>query len=117
MNLLSIENNKLIITPKGLDKIWSFTNKIEIPFENITNVTIDRTIIYEGKGLRLLGLATFSKWSGTFISKKRKNFWNVTRTDTPLVIETNNEKFKRLIIGVENAEEWVIKINGLISHK
>lgn len=117
MNLLTIEKDRLIIEPKGLDKIWSFTNKIEIPFENIISVSTDRNIINRGKGLRLLGLATFNKWAGTFISKKEKIFWNVTRKEVPLVIELNNEKFKRLIVGVENAEEWVIKIDRLISHK
>ncbi len=116
MNLLSIENNELMIVPKGLDKIWSFTNKIEIPFKNIISVSIDKKIINERKGIRLLGLATFNKWSGTFISKKEKNFWNVTRKETPMVIELRNEKFKRLIIGVTNAEEWTLKINSLVTH-
>ncbi|HCN74643.1 PH domain-containing protein [Pseudolactococcus plantarum] len=116
MNLLTIEKDRLIIEPKGLDKIWSFTNKIEIPFKNIISVSIDKKITNERKGIRLLGLATFSKWSGTFISKKEKNFWNVTRTETPIVIALRNEKFKRLIIGVANAEEWAIKLNRLVTH-
>lgn len=74
MNLLTIENEKLIITPKGLDKIWFFTNKIEVPFINITRVSINKNIVNEGKGWRLPGLATFNKWSGTFILNKEKTF-------------------------------------------
>lgn len=115
MNLLTIENDKLIVQPKGLDKIWSFTNKIEIPFKNISSVSIDKEIINKFNGTRMPGLATFNKWAGTFILNKEKNFWNVTRKETPLVIELNNEKFKRLVIGVDNADVWLNKINSLIS--
>ena len=67
MNLLNIENDRLIIEPKGLDKLWSFTNKIEIPFDHILSVSMNKQIVNERKGIRLLGLATFNKWSGTFI--------------------------------------------------
>ena len=115
MNLLTIENNKIVISPKGLDKIWSFTNRIEISIENISSVTIDKNIIYRSKGLRLLGLATFNKWAGTFIYKKEKYFWNVTSKEIPLVIQLHDEKFKTLIIGVDDATEWENKINCLIA--
>lgn len=93
------------------------TDTYALSFKNIISVSVDKNIVNVNKGLRIPGLATFNKWSGTFISisKKEKNFWNVTRKETPLVFELSNEKFNRIIIGVDNADEWATRINGLIS--
>lgn len=66
------------------------------------------------KGFRGPGLGLPNKWSGTFTLNGEKNFWNVTRGNTPIVIQLKNEKFSRLILGVENAKEWVRKINHTI---
>lgn len=113
-NKISIENNNLIIIPQGLDKVWSFKNKLEIPMKNVMGATIDKDILNTEKGFRGPGLGLPNKWSGTWTLDGEKNFWNVTRNTTPVVIQLKNEKFSRLILGIENAVGWVDKINNSI---
>ncbi|MCA9767146.1 MAG: hypothetical protein KC455_12105 [Carnobacterium sp.] len=114
-NKLSIENNQLIVVPQGLDKVWSFKNKLEFPMKNVMGATIDPTILNVKKGFRGPGLEIPNKWSGTWTHNGEKDFWNVTRKETPVVIQLKNEKFSRLILGLDDANEWVDKINNAIN--
>ena len=113
-NKIEIKNDKLIVIPQGLDKVWSFKNKLEIPINNVIGAMIDHDIVNTNKGFRGPGLGLPNKWSGTFTLDGEKNFWNVTRNTTPVVIQLENEKYSRLILGIENATKWVDKINNLI---
>lgn len=113
-NKISIENNKLIVLPQGLDKVWSFNNKLEIPMINVMGATIDKDILNTKKGFRGPGLGLPNKWCGTWTLDGEKNFWNVTRKTSPVVIQLKNEKFSRLILGLEDATEWVDRINNSI---
>ena len=113
-NKISIENNKLIILPQGLDKVWSFKNKLEIPMTNVMGATIDTDILNAKKGFRGPGLGLPNKWSGTWTLDGERNFWNVTRNETPVVIQLKNEHFSRLILGLDDATGWVDKINNSI---
>lgn len=113
-NKIEIKNNKLIVTPQGLDKVWSFTNKLEIPMTNVIGAKMDQNILNTKKGFRAPGLGLPNKWSGTYILDGEKNFWNATRNTPPIVIQLKNEKYSRLILSIENATEWVDKINTFI---
>lgn len=116
-NQLIIENNQLKVLPRGLNKIWAFKNKIEIPIHHVLGATVDNNILKTKKGMRRLGLGGTNKWAGTWILDGEKIFWNVSRKDTPIVIQLKNEKFSRLVIGVEHADEWTDRINNLIGQK
>lgn len=113
-NKLIIENNTLFVIPQGLDKVWSFKNRLKIPMTNVMGATIDKEILNTNKGFRGPGLQLPNKWSGTFTLDGEKTFWNVTRKTTPVVIQLKNERFSRLILGLENATQWVDKINNSI---
>lgn len=94
--------------------MWSFQKKLEIPMSNIMGATIDKDIVNTKKGLRAPGLGLPNKWSGTWTLDGEKHFWNVTRGTDPVVIQLKNEKFSRLILGIEDATKWVNKINNSI---
>lgn len=104
-----------MIVPQGLDKVWSFKNKLEIPITNVMGATIDKDILNTKKGVKAPGLGLPNKWSGTWTLDGEKNFWNVTRSMDPVVIHLKNETFSRLILGLENADEWVDEINNSIA--
>lgn len=116
-NKISIKNSNLIILPQGLDKFWSLKNKLEFPMTNVMGATIDKNILDVKKGFRGPGLEIPNKWSGTWTLNGEKIFWNVTRRETPVVIQLKNEKFSRLILGLDDAIEWVDKINNSINTK
>ncbi len=66
MNTATVTSDQLIVEPLGLDKIWSVTNRIEIPIAHVRGATFDHGANHEPRGLRAPGLAVPGKWSGTF---------------------------------------------------
>lgn len=113
-NSLVIKDNMLVVEPRRMDKVWSFKNRLRIPLEHIVKAEVDPEIIDTKKGVKAPGLGTPDKWAGTWTLEGEKSFWNVTRDATPLVIHLQNEKFTRLILGVENASDWVETLNKAI---
>lgn len=101
-NKVIISENKLIIKPRGLDKLWSLKSKIIIPVNHVMGATIDNGIVKDGTGIKMPGTKGFNKIAGTFIKNGRKSFWNVNLKEKILVIQLKNEKYTRLILGVDN---------------
>ena len=72
-----ILDTMLVVEPQGLDKLWSFTRKLEIPLSHVRGATFDPGANQEPKRLRASGLAIPGKWAGTFNKDGDKSFWNV----------------------------------------
>ncbi|WP_369385437.1 hypothetical protein [Holzapfeliella floricola] len=43
----------------------------------------------------------------------KKTFFNVSRKDKPVVIQLKDEAYTRLVLGVENPEKLVDKLNNI----
>ncbi|WP_054658179.1 hypothetical protein [Apilactobacillus ozensis] len=79
-------------------RFFSLTNKLTIPFEHINGATIDKDIVHTYKGLKRPGLSVSGqKWCGVFQLDGEKSFWNVSKSETPLVITLNHEKYDLLV--------------------
>lgn len=63
MNTVTLTSDHLVVEPLGLDKIWSLTNRIEIPLAHVRGATFDPGANHDPKGLRAPGLAVPGKWS------------------------------------------------------
>ncbi|MCK8624862.1 hypothetical protein [Apilactobacillus xinyiensis] len=114
-NSISFDGNMMIVEPSSVDKFFSFTNKLTIPFNNIVGATVDKGIINTFKGVKRPGLSISGhKWCGVFQLDNHKSFWNVTNGETPLVITLKNEKYDSLILGVNNAKTFESLINNLL---
>lgn len=98
MNAVAITNKSLVVEPKGLNKLWSFKRRLEIPLSNVRGTTFDPGANSEPKGLRAPGLAIPGKWAGTFNRDGEKSFWNVSKAGETVVIELADEHYDRLIL-------------------
>ena len=58
-NAIRLTERSLIVEPLGLNKLWSFTRQIQVPWEHVRGATHDSGVKYEGKGWRGPGL-----WGG-----------------------------------------------------
>lgn len=116
MNTVTISGDALIVEPKGLDKLWSFTAKLEIPLAHVRGATIDPGITHGfDKGIRAPGLGLPNKWSGTFTKDGERHFWNASSGPDVVVIELTDEHYARLILTVDNAAAVVDEINTAIT--
>lgn len=114
-NKIEITNEQLLVVPQGVNKLTSLKNKIEIPLQHVCGATIDEEILNESKGVRAPGTAIGDYWAGSFIKNGEKIFFNIKRGNLPVVIQLVNEKYTRLVLGVDNPKRTVDLINNKIN--
>jgi hypothetical protein len=116
MNTVTVENGHLIVEPRGLDKLWSFRRKIDVPLAQVRGATADEGVRYEPKGTRAPGLAIPGKYSGTFHRDGEKTFWNVSDPVRNVVLELDGTgMYNRLVLTVENPGDIETLVNAAIS--
>lgn len=111
MNTITLTDTCLVVEPKGLDKLWSFTRRLSIPLGHVRGATFDPGANEEPKGLRAPGLAVPGKWAGTFTKDGDKTFWNVSTPGSTVVIELSDEHFTRLVLTADQPRSVVDAIN------
>ena len=111
MNIITLTDTMLVVEPKGLDKLWSFTRRLEIPFLHVRGATFDPGANQEFKGLRGPGLGLPGKWAGTFRKNGDKSFWNVSAPNKTVVIELVDEHYARLFLTADQPRSVVDAIN------
>lgn len=112
MNTVSIAGDRLTVRPRGLDRLWGFRRKIDVPFTHVRVATVDPEARRGARGLRGPGLAIFGKYVGTFYRDGERTYWNVSGRGTAIVIELADEHFSRLIVSVQGADALVDRINN-----
>ena len=85
-NTVTITDTSLSVEPHGLDKIWSYTSRLEFPLAHVRGATHDPGLRHEPKGWRGPGLQAGSKLSGTFHAEGTAQFWNISGYENTLVI-------------------------------
>jgi hypothetical protein len=86
-NRLTITDDRLEVEPLGLDKLWSFTRRIQIPLTQVKGAFFDPTVIDDPKGLRFPGLHLPRKIAGTFYANGKRQFWNIVGLEGAIVVE------------------------------
>lgn len=114
-NKVTVTDSQIIIEPQGLDKLWSFRGRLEVPIAHVKGATHDPGMEGEPKGWRGPGLHVPGKLAGTFHADGERQFWNVTGFNRTIVIELDpSEHFTRLIITVDDPRATVDAINQVV---
>ncbi|HIW95793.1 MAG TPA: hypothetical protein H9867_04835 [Candidatus Corynebacterium gallistercoris] len=111
-NVLTLSDGALTIEPTGLDKLWSFTRRIDIPWDHVRGATHDPGMKTEPKGWRGPGLRFRQKLSGTFHAEGERQFWNVDGFEDTVVIELRNERFTRIVVSLQKPAAQATEINA-----
>jgi hypothetical protein len=101
---LFIKNNVLVVQLSFWERVWSFHRSFAIPREHIGEARAGAPKT-SWKEIRVPG--TFIPWvikAGTYYTPRGKEFWHVTRKSRPITIELSHEKYRRLVLGVADAE-------------
>ena len=112
---ISIEGDKAVFEVQGWDKLWSLRSRLEIPLSHIKGAHSDPPPAMGWfDGLRLAGTDLPNIFrAGTFYQQGELVFWDVREPKNTIVIELEHERYKKLIIEVENPEQEVKKINQI----
>lgn len=116
MATVTLAGDTMTVEVQGLDKLWSLKSRLEIPLAHIRGATADPAIAREhhgwhGPGAYLPGVLA----AGTFHQDGERVFWDVHHPANVIVIELQDERFKRLIIEVDDPAATITAIEKAVS--
>ncbi|HZE71958.1 MAG TPA: hypothetical protein VE135_20805 [Pyrinomonadaceae bacterium] len=109
--------DKLVFDVEGLDKLWSLRSRLEIPLAHINGAHVDpQPAMGWFQGLKLGGTDIPNIFrAGTFYQDGGLVFWDVHQPDRTIVIELSHERYRKLIIEVEDPMAAVKLINDAVA--
>ena len=106
---VSIHGDRVHFDVEGWDKLWALKSSLEIPLAHIRSARVD-TEAARGwwHGLRFPGTQVPGVLTaGTFYQSEGAVFFDVHDPERTIVIELEDERYKRLVIEVERPMETV----------
>jgi hypothetical protein len=102
---VELTEDALIIHVRGLDRIFALKSRLEVPLSHVLGAEVDPDLRHPNplKSLRLT--ATQIPWvvtAGTFYQDGERVFWDVHDPEKVVVIQLKDERYARLVIGVED---------------
>jgi hypothetical protein len=115
---VELTEDALIIHVRGLDRIFALKSRLEIPLSHVMGAEADPELGHPEwwKSLRLT--ATQIPWvvtAGTFYQEGERVFWDVHDPEKVVVIRLSDERYARLVIGVEDPPSTAAAIQGAIN--
>lgn len=113
MVTISKEENNFHFNVEGLHKLWALKSHLIVPISNVARVYQSKDELSGWwKGIRMPG--TYIPGlirAGTFYQSGEKTFWDVVNQEDAIIIELENERYKKLIIQVEHPAQAIDLIN------
>jgi len=110
-------DDRLLVRPVGLVRLWGLTNGVVVPVTSIVDVGVehrkDLVLGLRLPGSHVPGLLT----AGTFRRHGEKALWMVGRNEKVLVIELTGEKYRHLVLGVEDPEAATEALRAAINRE
>jgi hypothetical protein len=99
---ITIEGQLAVFTVVGLDKLWCFRSRLEIPVSHILDV--EANVEQVGRwwhGIRLLGTELPGLFAGgTFRYQGELVFWDVRDPANAIIVSLDHERYRKLVIEV-----------------
>ena len=109
---VTIQGDHAIFNVEGLDKLWSFRSRIDIPLSHITGAEVN--VDQVGRwwhGFKLLGTEMPGLFAmGTFYYHGEKVFWDVRDPAKTVIVSMEHERYKHLIVEVADPAATVAQL-------
>ncbi len=116
MAKVEIKNDKLRVKLSPFEKIRALRNSFELDFAQVRGVTDDVNYIKSGLGFRAPGTEFPGVVAeGTFYKNGVKKLVLWRRGQETVVLELQNSKWDRLVIGCADAKQLAREINAAIN--
>ena len=114
---VELTEDTLVVHVRGLDRILALTSRLEIPLSHVLGAEVDSELGHPEwwKSLRLT--ATQIPWivtAGTFHQEGERVLWDVHDPEKVVVIRLSDERYARLVIGVQDPPATVAAIQRAI---
>ncbi len=113
---VTIEGDRAIFAVDGLDKLWSFRSRLEIPLAHITDVEADPSQVNRWwHGFKLIGTDVPGLFAaGTFYQQGGLVFWDVRHPENTIIVSLEHEHYKKLIVEVADPVGTMSRLKGLL---
>lgn len=101
---VTIEDDRAVFQVEGLDRMWAFRSRLEIPLAHIAGVNHDPEQVGRWwHGFKLLGTDVPGLFAaGTFYYHGELVFWDVHDPVRTVVVTLDHERYKKLIVEVHD---------------
>ena len=111
MARVEVAGDQLTVQIEGLDRLWTFKSRLEVPLAHVTGVEADPEVVrgwkgWRGPGAHVPGVIV----AGTFHHQGDRVFWDVHDGAKAVVIHLADERYARLVIGVDDPAATVATI-------
>lgn len=111
MATVTLTGQTMNVEIEGFDKLWSLKSGLQIPLQHVRGATADPGVGndhrgWRGPGTHVPGIIT----AGTFHQDGDRVFWDIRDPSKAIVIELDHERYKRLVIEVEDPRATVTAI-------
>jgi hypothetical protein len=109
---VTLLSDRAIFEVEGLDQLWAFRSRLEIPLTHIMDVEIDPEQVGRWwHGWKLLGTDVPGLFAaGTFYYHGELVFWDVRDPDKTIIVSLDHERYKKLILEVADPETVLIRL-------
>jgi hypothetical protein len=113
---VSIEGDRAVFTIEGLDKLWAFRSRLEIPVAHLTGVEFDPAAVGRWwHGIKVMGSDLPGVFAaGTFYYHGEVVFWDVHNPARTIIVSLDHERYKKLIIEVADPDATTLQLRAAI---
>ncbi|MDQ3819260.1 MAG: hypothetical protein M3362_16510 [Acidobacteriota bacterium] len=114
---IRIEADRVVFEVEGWDKLWSLRSRLEIPLAHIKGAQPDpHPAMGWFQGLKLAGTDLPNLFrAGTFYQDGGLVFWDVRHPEKTIVVDLEHERYRKLVIEVDDPEASARMINQALS--
>jgi len=114
---VTTEGDRAVFTVEGLDKLWSFRSRLELPLAHIIGVEHDPEIVGRWwHGVKVLGTDVPGLFAaGMFYYHGELVFWDVRHPERAIIVSLQHERYKKLIVEVGDPRETVKRLRQAIT--
>jgi len=101
---VSIHDDRVTFRVEGLHQLWALRSELDIPLEHITAVDVDpEQVGIWWHGFKLVGTDVPGLFAaGTFFYHGELVFWDVRHPEHTIIVSLAHERYKKLILEVED---------------
>jgi hypothetical protein len=108
MAVVSVGSGTLTVRFLGVHRFWTLKRQLDIPLDHVVDARADPLLASASPGWRLLGTHLPGVvTAGRFTSNGERAFWDVINPNKAVVIELRGERYRRLVLEVEEPENVV----------
>jgi hypothetical protein len=99
---ITIERDMAVFTVVGLDKLWCFRSRLEIPLSHILDVEANADQVGRWwHGIKVLGTDVPGLFAGgTFHYQGELVFWDVRDPSRAIIVSLDHERYRKLVVEV-----------------